>query len=802
MHRSGFSRTIAGAAACVWLLTAHASSSQLSASGSQLPASGSRLPASSFQLSASGSQLPAEGSQLPADGSQPPASQNPTSTGQLPELEQLKPTVHAALPQNIDDYWFAPRAGQRSDARNAVLAQAASAYATGNYAASLTYARQAVAAGGPLLPYAQLYLGQSYVRLANAADAEKTFNAILDRQPEGYLSMAASIGRAEALELIGRHEEAANLYQEISTHKSVSPEEILAKLARASTAAGDRERAAAAWLRVYYEFPLTDAAKSAADALESLRDVVKTDDKRDLGRALILFGSKRYTDARSAFVGLQPKVSGDDKEVVALRIAECDYFLKRYAAARDGVQPYIENASRRAEARFFYLSALRGLGDVDESTRLTRALVDAFPDSSWSSEALNNLGTRYIVEDEDDLAAQTFKELYEKFPTGPYAERSAWKYGWRSYTTGNYAETVRVFESAAAAFPRSDYRPPFLYWAARAREKLGQRETAVARLRLVHTDYMNSYYGRLASRLLPPVKAEAAQARPAAFQAAQAPAPIGAQPPTAGVIRQLLSAGLYEIALEELRFAQKAWGTSPAIEATMAWIFHERGELRRGITTMRRAYPQFLAEGGESLPAEILQVIFPLTYWDAIKKNAALYELDPYVIASLILQESNFDPAARSIANAWGLMQIVPRTGRRLATAVGIRRFNTAMLTNGDTNIRLGTLYFKRLVSQFGGTYYALASYNAGENRVVRWKLERPGMDEDEFIDDIPFPETQNYVKRVLGIAEDYRRLYGEGDGQPRPVVKKAAPPKKPTTSSSKKKAPAKKAPAKKKRGG
>ena len=91
------------------------------------------------------------------------------------------------------------------------------------------------------------------------------------------------------------------------------------------------------------------------------------------------------------------------------------------------------------------------------------------------------------------------------------------------------------------------------------------------------------------------------------------------------------------------------------------------------------------------------------------------------------------------------------------------------MLTNPETNIRLGTLYFKRLVEQFGGTYYALASYNAGENRVVRWKAERPGMDEDEFIDDIPFPETQNYVKRILGTAEDYRRLYGDGDAQPRP---------------------------------
>jgi peptidoglycan lytic transglycosylase len=785
MKPAGVARTVAGIATCAVLLSVAGPAAhgiQLSTSGSQLPASGSQ---------------PAATSQQPASGAQPPAAVP------LPELEQLKPTVHAALPQNIDDYWFAPRAVDRA-MRIGPLAQAAGAYGAGNYAASAAYARQAVAAGGPLLPYAQLYLGQSYVHLSNAAEAEKTFDGILARKPDGYLSMAAAIGKAEALELSGRSAGAADVYEKLSEHPSTSPEEILMRLARAALAAGDRKRAADAWLRVYYEFPLTEAARNAADALVPLRDVVtKTDSKRDLGRALIVFGAKHYTDARNALMELQPQVSGDDKEVVELRIAECDYFLKRYAAARDGVRPYLENAARRAEAQFFYLSALRGLGDVDESTRLTRALVDAFPDSTWSSEGLNNLATHYILTDEDELAAQTFKELYEKFPSGPYAERSAWKYGWRSYTTGNYAETVRVFESAAATFPRSDYRPPYLYWSARAREKLGQREAAQARLRLVHTDYMNSYYGRLASRLLPPVKAEAAQPRPAALQSpasTPSPAPVGSPPPTAGLIRQMLSAGLYDAALEELRFAQKAWGTSPAIEATMAWVYHERGELRRGISAMRRAYPQFLAEGGEALPAEILQVIFPLTYWDAIKKNAALYELDPYVIASLILQESNFDPAARSGANAWGLMQIVPSTGRRLATAVGIRRFNTAMLTNGDTNIRLGTLYFKRLVSQFGGAYYALASYNAGENRVVRWKMERPGMDEDEFIDDIPFPETQNYVKRVLGIAEDYRRLYGEGEGHPSPVVKAPAS-KKPAASSSKKKTTAKKAPAKKKKG-
>ena len=175
-------------------------------------------------------------------------------------------------------------------------------------------------------------------------------------------------------------------------------------------------------------------------------------------------------------------MTGDDREVVDLRIAECDYFLKRYAAARDGVQPYLDNASRKAEAKFFYASAIRGLGDADEATRLTtRAGRRVSRQQLGGRRAQQPRHALHRDERSDDLAAQTFKELYDEFPSGPYAERSAWKYGWRAYTTGNYAETARVFESAAAAFPRSDYRPPYLYWAgARA------RTTRAARTRRRH----------------------------------------------------------------------------------------------------------------------------------------------------------------------------------------------------------------------------------------------------------------------------------------------------------------------------
>jgi soluble lytic murein transglycosylase len=224
---------------------------------------------------------------------------------------------------------------------------------------------------------------------------------------------------------------------------------------------------------------------------------------------------------------------------------------------------------------------------------------------------------------------------------------------------------------------------------------------------------------------------------------------------------------MYDDALAELRFAQRVWGTSPVIEATIAWAYHQKGELRRAITLMRRAYPQSLTAGGRELPVEIRQVLFPLVYWELIKKHSQTYDLDPYLIAALIGQESTFDPEIKSVANAWGLMQVVPATGRRLARSLNIRRFTTRSLTVPETNIRLGTLHFSRLVRQFGGIFYALASYNAGESRVIRWKAERGAIDEDEFIDDIPYPETQNYVKRILGTAEDYRVLYGRDGGRP-----------------------------------
>jgi soluble lytic murein transglycosylase len=684
---------------------------------------------------------------------------------------QLALTVHPPVSENVNELWLVPPdspSATRAAAQYQPLAEGARALEKGELERALTLVTRPSLASTALADYALYYKGVVELKQGRAADARNTFDALRKRHPSGYLAIASAIGDAEAATALGDHARALAIYEKLSADKNAVSDQILLKQAEAARALGDRKKTAESLVRIYYEFALSDSAVAAATELESLRDlIVRQGYKADLGRAAQLYGARRYADARAAFAALQPEVSGDDRELTELRIAESDFFLQRHQAAFDGVRPWLERGARQAEARFFSLSALRGLGRDEEFIAQTQALVRDFPDSSWSEEALNNLGTYYILENDDEKAAKVFGELYQKFPTGPRAERAAWKAGWWSYKNGEYADTLTIFEKAAAMFPRSDYRPLYLYWSARSHAKLKAAGEAESRMRLVLGDYGNSYYGRLAERSLPRnARAAIGDAVPAARRGSS---DRPAEPPNAPLIKLLLASELYDDALNELRYVQRTSGSSPIVEATMAWAYNQKGELRRAITLMRRAYPQHLT-ADQSLPREILQVIFPLTYWDLIRKHSAARGLDPYLVAALIAQESTFDPAIRSTANAWGLMQIVPSTGRRLAPRVGVRRFTTSMLTNPETNVKIGTLHFSRLVQQFGGTHYALASYNAGENRVLRWKAERPGLDEDEFIDDIPFPETQNYVKRILGTAEDYRALYGKGGGKPLPV--------------------------------
>ncbi len=718
----------------------------------------------------------------------------------------LKPTNHPRLPGDPSDVWLVPI---RPLPRTAVVNEFVTAVkleVDSNFARALPILSQSAIQEGVLGHYATYYQGLAELRLGRPADARRTFQSLAARHPVGYLVEAVALREAECAEAVGDQSAAMEIYSRLAATKTTAPDDVLLRLGRAAKAAGDLDHATDAFQRVVYEFPFSDLALVASNELESLPLAPiapgSTRYKLELGRAERLFGAKRYPQAKQAFEAVRGSSQGDDRELVNIRLAECEFFLKHARNTRDALKPYTESASRQGEALYFYAVAIRELGEQAEYFRIVRRLADEFTAQSWAEEALNNLATHYILQSDDDNADAIFREMIAKFPMGHYAERASWKVGWNAFRRGRYAEAIQVFEPAAIRFPRSDYRPSWLYWSARAYEQLNQPTLAEARYTLVATDYLNSYYGRLSlthldgrapqRRLVANVQApQPAAASDPSIEDAPIVAPL---PPNQQVVRALLSIELWDQALDELHYAQKAWGDSSAIQATIGWIYHKRGELRAGINQIKRAYPQYMAAGGEELPSDLLKVLFPVDYWTLIRRYSAEHQLDPYMMAALIAQESNFVPDIRSPANAYGLMQLVPAAGRQYAKTLN-RRYSLSLLTTADTNLRMGTAYFADLVEKFGGAHYALASYNAGPARVAHWMAERPGMDRDMFIDDIPFPETQAYVKKIIGTAEDYRRLYGADTASAADTAPAAAQPAASADSSKKKAAP----PAKKK---
>jgi soluble lytic murein transglycosylase len=703
----------------------------------------------------------------------------------------LASTAHPPLPGDLSLYWFVPSASPRPatgrpDAAAATrLARAAQLVAAKDYAAALPLLSPTSLNGTPLENYASYYIGVAQIGLARYDQALLVLSLLAAKPLDGALKELVPLRLGDAALALNMADRAEGALAELTADKLSEPGAVWLMRARIEDSANHRAHALDAYRRLYYDYPLTAEAAEASAALSRLQagGEVSAETDRALARAERLFAARRCADARPAFVALQSAVDGDTRAGVALRIAQCDYYLTNRRAARDALATMFEGP-RGAEARYFHLLATRTL-DRSAFEPLARKLVAEYPGTPWAEQALNELATQLVTQDQDDDADKVFRQLMRTYPKSPHAERAAWKVGWRAYRRGEFQETIEIFESAASNFPRGDNRPAWLYWAGRARDRLNDTTGANARYRLVVVDYQNSYYGRLASGILKKKKETPVLAR---IGAATPVASIAAAEPTGEIIRTLVGAGLYDDALREVDYAQTVYGDSPRLQATSAWIRHQQGftltaderfaALRGAITTMRRAYPQFMAAGGEALPPDVLRVIFPLDYWPLITKYSDQHGLDRYLIAALMAQESTFTAEIRSYANAYGLMQIIPSTGRIYARKLGIKPFTTAMLRQPEINVRLGTQYFKDLVDRFGGAHYALASYNAGEGRVARWDKEKPGIPQDEFIDDIPFPQTQGYVKRILGTAEDYRYLYGSGlvdPNTPRAIARAAA---------------------------
>jgi soluble lytic murein transglycosylase len=512
---------------------------------------------------------------------------------------------------------------------------------------------------------------------------------------------------------------------------------------------GDSQAALEAYREAMREDRSTPGALAAGRAMVEL-DGIGPDDRLLAGRTLLAHGGvPRGVAAIEAFLDSR---TGSAAEQVEARM-EAGRALFR---ARDwpGTYRLLTPLARTSpEAALLAARSDYRQGRTTEGRAALLAIPRTFPGTDQAAEAL------FLVADLDHDAGRisSARELYRQaVATGAghiSATDAAVRLAGLAILAGDprtaHQELERFFETR----PRNARTAPAVYWIGRAH--LLEGETDLARASFEETlrlDPFSYYGGRAAERLGGSIGEIPVAAPPEVSEGTEDDVDLA-------LMRMDLLRALEmepEAAFEMSLLRARSTGASEALYRVAEGMI-ERGQPIAGALLGREIH----RERG-AWDERLLRIVFQYPFRDLIEREAARHGLDPFMIAGLIRQESLFNPVAVSPVGAMGLMQVMPATARGLAGRAGVGSFRTSMLTDPDVNVRLGTLFLADQMRRWGGDRNdVFAAYNAGPNRVVRWRTYDERADEDVYVERIPIAETRDYVKKVRFHTHVYRRLYG-----------------------------------------
>ena len=545
-------------------------------------------------------------------------------------------------------------------------------------------------------------------------------------------------------------------------------------MADAYQAAHDLTHAIQYYQSVYYEYPDSDQASHAGAALITLRATLAVSfpppaPQLVLDRARKLLAQRELPRARSEFQALAQQFTGAERDQARVGIGVADYLNGDVASAYSYLRALdLSDPEADAERLFYIEECARKLNDDEQMSEAVKKLEKHHAESTWRYRALIGAANRFLVTNQPDKYTPLYRAAYETFPDQPQAPVCHWRVAWAAYIRRQH-DARELLREHLERYPGHPSASAALYYLGRLAETGGDLPAARALYTKLAAQFPNYYYGILgrARRDQPAIAAAGPSPKtteflqPIAFSPHKPAIDLHPDPDTALRIaraRLLTSAGLADLAQAELRFGVRH-GDQPyllAMElARTAATPHER------LHAIKGAAPEYLSLSLADAPPSFWQLLFPLPYEKDLVRNARAQNLDPYMMAALIRQESEFDPQALSAKKAYGLTQVEPATGRSLARRAGVPHFTNRSLFVPAINLKLGSYYLRGLLDQWSGQWeQALASYNAGKTRVNEWVAWNRYQEPAEFVESIPFTETREYVEAILRNAAVYRQLY------------------------------------------
>ena len=626
------------------------------------------------------------------------------------------------------------RLGRLMGARFVLLARANERLTTNDSAAAAAY----LSAIGHLPEIADWLLLRAAGTTPDSAQRAKLYAQLIIPAAKARIARTEAYARERSRDFVG----AARLYAELGAPADALRMRILGARATRDSAALPglrtalvdllKERAASADARDAtllldtYFAPLTPS-----EELIVARSAMKT---AQFDRALTAYGKGLVAGATPA----------DRLEYASL--------LARLGRHRDAAKEFARitaPAALAAEASYQQGRSQLRAGDAAAARRTLQRVTTRFRDTESAASALFLLADIETDALRDLEARRYFLDLAKRYPNSPLAPRARLRAAIAAFAAGSGRIAAHELDTLIRRYPKHEEVNAARYWSGRAWSLAGNQKVARERWLATIVGDSLSYYAQLASSRL---DATAWKPGSVARDTTMRDSSIAAAMRRAD---RLDLVGMNAEARFEYE-ALAASATSGERSLDIAEAFRERRLTSRAIQLAMRAVAR-----GAPRDARTYRLLYPVAYEDLLLEHARKNKLDPALVAALIRQESNFEPRATSRADARGMMQVLPSTGREIARRLKYPYWSTELLYEPEVNIQLGAIHLASVLNRYDDPIRALAAYNAGGSRVVRWATKKGSEDAELFAERIPYVETRDYVRVIQRTREWYRALYG-----------------------------------------
>ena len=350
---------------------------------------------------------------------------------------------------------------------------------------------------------------------------------------------------------------------------------------------------------------------------------------------------------------------------------------------------------------------------------------------------------------------ELYRRIYTEFPEGKFASDAVANLFWQAYQRRDYQEAKLLGQIHMKNYANTIAAPRIMFWMGKLSEKTGNRHEAAGLYQRLIEKYPDDYYAYRADKLLNISRAANWNTKPSHKLSEKHPDiafPLKhttISDDSVSLINTILKLNDYKL-LGEIE---------PNNKAVQSWIKYKEGKISTAAILARNAISE--EETKPSFSDSLYKLAYPVKYQNLINNYSKMYKLDAFLVTALIREESYFNPKAGSSAGAMGLMQLMPATASYIASHTGTNYTGAYTLFDPQTNLKLGCAYLKQIKTQlYNDDLLAVAAYNGGPNSVKSWTKKLSYKNFDEFIENIPYPETREYVKKVFRSYWVYLNVY------------------------------------------